>query len=601
MRSVAAGASCSIQVTFTPQATGPLTGQMTIYANVYGGQLTVDLNGTGAASGVVTLTPSTVSFGQVEVGTTSAPLPVTVANSSASAIPISSVSITAPFVIASNACGTSSLAANSDCQVNVEFRAHCIRRCHRPAHLHRRGGNPNRGTDRDRRGRAHRHPQSHVAHLSVDRGRPGFRRAFGHHHQYGRSAAHLSREPGDGERRVSAIGPSPTQIAAHSVGTVSVVFAPTQLGALTGTLTITDALQTQTVSLSGTGVAPGAFSVNPTSFTFTNQQPGVASAPQTLTITNSGGAPVANVGFQLTGAAASSYSVPTTTCGALLNNGSSCTAQIVFTPGATGAIAATLVVSSSTTGVAPVSVPLNGSGQLTAGLATNPSQLTFPVISAGQSSTAQSVTVTNSSSYAIGSVSLAAPTPFSITQNTCTGSLAAGANCTAAVVFQPSTGGVASGALTVSSSAVATPATVALSGTGFDFTLAFTGPSSQTVTSGQQADYTLVITPAGSSGTFSFACGTLPSNALCLFNPTSETLSAGVEGNVVVEISTGSGSTARLEKPGLEAGLTTEPENRLLAAPLSGAHCRWPAGCCCFRSPFASAARSCSSLRCWRS
>ena len=37
--SVAAGASCAIQVTFTPQATGPLSGEMTIYANVYGGQL----------------------------------------------------------------------------------------------------------------------------------------------------------------------------------------------------------------------------------------------------------------------------------------------------------------------------------------------------------------------------------------------------------------------------------------------------------------------------------------------------------------------------------------------------------------------------------
>ena len=301
------------------------------------------------------------------------------------------------------------------------------------------------------------------------------------------------------------------------------------------------------MSLSGTGVAPGAFSVNPASLTFTNQQPGVASAPQTLTITNSGGAPMANVGFQLTGAAASSYSVPSTTCGALLNNGSSCTAQIVFTPGATGAIAATLVVSSSTTGVAAVSVPLNGSGQLAAGLATNPTQLTFPVISAGQSSTAQSVTVTNSSSYAIGSVSLAAPTPFSITQNTCTGSLAAGANCTASVVFQPSTGGVASGALTVSSSAVATPATVALSGTGFDFTVAFTGPSSQTVTSGQQANYTLVITPAGSSGTFSFACGTLPSNALCLFNPTSETLSCRRRGQCRGGNLHRQRSTARLE------------------------------------------------------
>ena len=69
--SIAAGASCTIQVTFTPQATGPLSGEMTIYANVYGGQLTVDLTGTGSPAGAVSLTPATVSFGQVEVGTTS--------------------------------------------------------------------------------------------------------------------------------------------------------------------------------------------------------------------------------------------------------------------------------------------------------------------------------------------------------------------------------------------------------------------------------------------------------------------------------------------------------------------------------------------------
>jgi hypothetical protein len=550
--SLAVGSSCSIQVTFTPQATGPLTGLMTIYANVYGGQLTVDLNGTGAAAGVVTLTPSTVSFGGVEVGTTSTPLPVTVANSSAAEIPIGSVSITAPFAIASNACGTTSLAANSDCQVSVNF------------HPTASGAVTGLLTFTDEAGTQTvelagtgeaaptdiLNPTSLTFPSTAD----------------GQVSAALSvtiTNTGDlpltfpanpvsvsGEFQQS--GSSPTQIAAHSVGTVSVVFAPTQLGALTGTLTITDTLKTQTVPLSGTGVAPGALSVNPASFTFTNQQPGVASAPQTITITNSGGAPVANVGFQITGAASSSYSIPTTTCGALLNNGSNCTAQIVFTPGATGAIAATLVVSSSTTGVAPVSVPLNGSGLLTAGLATSPSQLTFPVIGAGQSSTAQSVTVTNSSSYAIGSVSLAAPTPFSITQNTCTGSLAAGGNCTASIIFQPSTGGVASGALTVSSTDVATQATVALSGTGFDFTLAFNGPNSQTVTNGQQANYRLVITPAGSSGTFSFACGTLPSNALCLFNPASETLSSGVEGNVVVEISTGSGSTVRLERPSLD-------------------------------------------------
>ncbi len=113
--------SCTIEVTFTPQATGPLTGKMTIYANVYGGQLTVDLTGMGAARGVVMLTPSTLDFSQVEVGATSTPLQVTAANNGSAAIPIGSVYITPPFVISSNSCGTTSLAANSDCQLQVEF------------------------------------------------------------------------------------------------------------------------------------------------------------------------------------------------------------------------------------------------------------------------------------------------------------------------------------------------------------------------------------------------------------------------------------------------------------------------------------------------
>jgi len=140
--------------------------------------------------------------------------------------------------------------------------------------------------------------------------------------------------------------------------------------------------------------------------------------------------------------------------------------------------------------------------------------------------------------------------------------LAAGANCTASVVFAPSTAGAALGTLTVSSTVVATPASVALSGIGFDFTVSFSGPSSQTVAAGQQANYTLVLTPIGSSGTFTFACGTLPTDALCLFNPTTETLNTGVQGNVLVEISTTS-SQARLERP--ELGRPGPPSSLRLA------------------------------------
>ena len=101
----------------------------------------------------------------------------------------------------------------------------------------------------------------------------------------------------------------------------------------------------------------------------------------------------------------------------------------------------------------------------------------------------------------------------------------------------------------MSSAAVASPATVALSGTGFAFAVSISGPAGVTVARGQQANYTLVISPSGSSGAFTFSCGTLPANALCLFNPVTEAVSAGVQGNVEVEISTGNGSQARLERP----------------------------------------------------
>ena len=193
-------------------------------------------------------------------------------------------------------------------------------------------------------------------------------------------------------------------------------------------------------------------------------------------------------------------------------------------------------------------VPLNGAGQLANGLTANPTLLTFPVVAVGQTSAAQSVTITNSTSDAIASLAVSTAAPFSVSQNGCTGSLAAGANCTVAVVFAPTVGGAASGSLTVSSNAVATPATVTLSGTGFDFTVAFVGASTKTVAAGQTANYTLVITPSGASGTFTFACGTLPTDALCLFSPNTETLNAGVQGNVEVEISTTS-PQARLERP----------------------------------------------------
>jgi hypothetical protein len=414
-------------------------------------------------------------------------------------------------------------------------------------------------------------------------------------------------------------------------------------------------LRTQTVALVGTGLAPPVFSVNPMVVNFAAQNVGVTSAPSTLTVTNSGGAPMANVGFQTTGGAASSFATGTTTCGATLANGNSCTVGVTFTPASAGGSAANLVVSSSTLGVTPVSVALNGTGTVTTGLNVSPAQLSFPEEMPGQASPAQTVTVSNNGSLAATSLALNVSAQFSLTQNGCGSSLAAGANCNVGVMFQPVAAGNVAGTLTVTSATVANVATVALSGTGgglgaiqatpavlafgavgvaatsspatvtvtnpgagdlsglalaasqgfvlvnntcsatlaagahctagvefapttagaqsgnltitsstasasgtvsltgtgFDFTVAAGGTTSFTVANGQTADYTVDITPlAGAAGTFTFACGTLPANAVCLFNPSTESLNAGVTGNVTVEISAGqAGASARLNRP----------------------------------------------------
>jgi hypothetical protein len=546
--SVVAGSSCAIQVTFTPSGAGSRAGQMTINANIYGGQLTVDLTGTGTAAGAVRLTPPSVDFGEVEVGTTSAPMQVQAGNSSGAAVPISSVTITSPFNISSNSCGTTTLAANSSCQVLIRFA---------PTQPGAAAGTL---TFTDGAGTQTVGLNGTGAAAATDNLNPTAL-------NFSATATGQLSTPqtitltNTGDLTLTAISVLATgafqasnncgtQLTGHAACTISVVFAPTRLGSLSGTLTVSDALRTQTATLTGTGVAPPALSVNPTSLNFSTQQPGVAAAPQTLTISNTGGVALANAGFQITGPAAASYSVGASTCGATLSAGGSCTAQVIFTPAATGPIAAALIVSSSTLGVTPLSVPLNGTGQLSSGLGGNPAQLTFPAVGVGQSSAALPVTISNNSSYAIGSLALAVNGPFFLTQNACSGSLAAGANCTAGVIFQPTASGTVAGALTVSSTSVTVPANVALVGIGFDFTVAASGSSSLTIAAGQTANYGVTINPAnGAQGNFTYTCGTLPANALCLFNPPTTTVSAGATGNVTVGISTGKATLARAESP----------------------------------------------------
>src|SRR5207237_10568239 len=62
----------------------------------------------------------------------------------------------------------------------------------------------------------------------------------------------------------------------------------------------------QSVSLSGTGTAP-AVTLNPTSLTFGNQPTNTTSSARTVTLTNSGTAPLAISSIGITGTNASNF------------------------------------------------------------------------------------------------------------------------------------------------------------------------------------------------------------------------------------------------------------------------------------------------------
>jgi len=542
--SVDYGAACTIHVTFSPTRLGNRSGTITIQGNLSSGNITIDLSGTGVVAPKVNLQPTLVDFGDVENGMISEAQQVTAENAGGVPVSITSVKVTGPFVLASNGCGTAALAPNTDCQMTVKFA---------PTDT---GAATGTLTMVDQAGTQTVQLSGNGTAPPTDTLDPGSLTFPGTVIGV-TSAAQTVTLTNSGGNPLTGIAVTvsgaflessncTTQLAANATCAISVTFLPTVAGTQTGKLTVADILKTQTVGLSGTGLLPPVFSVSPTSLNFSNQAVNATSAPLTLTITNSGGAPMSDVGFQVSGTSASSFATGATTCGATLAKGGNCTLQVTFTPSASGTANATLTVTSSSSQVKPVKVPLSGNGQTDAGLTAAPSELKFAATAVGQNSAAQTVSITNSTQASAAGLSLSTTGQFSLTQNKCGTTLAGGASCTTGVVFSPAQKGNLSGALTITSTSGITPATVALSGIGgltgvlqiqpaqLVFPTTGVGTSSSPIavtltnTSDSQALGSLVLTASGGFKVANTTCGaSLAAGADCTANVVFSPMAAG--------------------------------------------------------------------------
>jgi Right handed beta helix region/Abnormal spindle-like microcephaly-assoc'd, ASPM-SPD-2-Hydin len=115
--SVAAGASCSIYVTFNPSTPVAESATLTINDDAIGAQL-VTLNGIGAINPIVVF-PTQLRFGLQTVGTSST-LPVTLANATNKKMTIQQIAAAPSVYTQTNNCGIS-LAVGASCTINVTF------------------------------------------------------------------------------------------------------------------------------------------------------------------------------------------------------------------------------------------------------------------------------------------------------------------------------------------------------------------------------------------------------------------------------------------------------------------------------------------------
>jgi hypothetical protein len=313
--------------------------------------------------------------------------------------------------------------------------------------------------------------------------------------------------------------------------TFSVTFSPTAAGIRNGSILIQDdaAGSPHLITLNGDG-AIAVVSLTPASQAFPATPVGGSSAPQTVTLANTGNAALSISNIQ----AAGDYS-QTNTCPSTLAAGSGCTFNITFAPTATGTRNGALTLTDSVSG-SPQTVTFSGNGYVSS-VSVAPVNLIFASQALKTSSAAQVVTVTNTSASSITFSSASASGDFGQT-NTCGTVAANGGTCSVSVKFSPTASGMRSGMLSINGSFTGSPQTLSLSGTGSDFTVS-SSSSSDTIKAGATASYTLTVASVGGSFTSAvqLSCSGAPAHATCSVSPGSVT-PAGTPATAIVTITT---------------------------------------------------------------
>jgi Abnormal spindle-like microcephaly-assoc'd, ASPM-SPD-2-Hydin len=334
---------------------------------------------------------------------------------------------------------------------------------------------------------------------------------------------------------------------------ITVTFVPTLSGARQATLVVADSAGPQTLQLTGNGLAAQpTVSLAPSSLTFAPTTTGGTSASQFVVLTNSGNGNLHistilvggqnSTDFAITNSPSPSALPSACTTVAYAPN-ASCSITVVFTPLGPGARNASITVADDAPG-SPQAVQLSGTG-LDSGtggtgnptptgppaITVSASSLTFTSNAVNSTTTEQYVTITNSgasgSSLIITNVALTGTNSadFQVVNGCKTPVSPQTQGCILSVAFTPSAYGARTANLVFTDNAAPSTQTIPLTGSiqnGTEvLTINYPGGTSQSVSAGGIATYSLSLV-SNFSGTVSFSqCVGAPATATCAVQPAS--------------------------------------------------------------------------------
>lgn len=371
----------------------------------------------------------------------------------------------------------------------------------------------------------------------------------------------------------SVSGPSlPLTLAAGQSANFTAVFAPKSSGAATGSVSVASnaAGSPAAVALSGSGTTTQA-NVTPASVNFGNVMVG-AQSTAVLTMSNTGGATVTVTQVSASG---SGFSVTGPALPLALTSGRAASFAVAFAPvTATSSTGSVSISSDASNG--PVTIPLAGAGE-TMSVSVSPAAINFGSVNVGASST-QSVAVTNTGTASvIVSQASASGAGFAVSASSLPVTLAGGQSAALPVIFAPTTGGSATGSVSIVSSAGTSA--VALAGSGGTFQLVASpssvnfgsikvgGNSSQPVSLTNTGNSPVVVSQATASTGFTLSGLALPITLAAGQSASfSVAFSAGAAGNTAGSISiasnaVGSPLSIPLSATGVVYQLTVSPSS----------------------------------------